>query len=190
MASLSNPPVLDGANPSRMAERVGENIHSVAALRASLEQSAGRHQLAIEALTRWLGRPRILYSVISAAVLWMLANALAPSLHFTQLDPPPFFWLQGFFCFAALTVSLLVLITQNRQERLAERHAHLDLQINMLAEQKGAKIIALLEELRCDLPMVRNRRDSEAEAMTAPTDPHEVFSALDESLEAAASAES
>jgi uncharacterized membrane protein len=163
---------------------VGENIHTVAALRASMEQSAGRHQLLIEAITRWLARPRVLYGGVSASALWMLYNSLAPRLNLTQLDAPPFFWMQGFFCFAALTVSLLVLITQNRQERLAERHAHLDLQINMLAEQKAAKIIALLEELRRDLPMVRNRHDPEAEAMIEPTDPQEVFSALDESLEA------
>jgi uncharacterized membrane protein len=167
----------------RWTERVGENAQTMAVLRADLEQSVGRHQRAIEALTGHIGRPGVLYGMIVCAWLWMLYNTLAPWLHLTQLDAPPFFWLQGAFCFVALTVTLLVLITQNRQEHRAERYAQLDLQINMLAEQKEAKIIALLEELRRDLPMVRNRRDSVAEAMIEPTNHQEVFLALEASME-------
>ena len=36
---------------------------------------------------------------------------------------------------------------------------------NLLAEQKIAKLIALMEELRRDIPTVKDRFDPEAEAM-------------------------
>ena len=53
----------------------------------------------------------------------------------------------------------------------------------MLAEQKIAKLIALVEELRRDLPNVHDRRDSLAEAMIRPVDPHAVASALETTFE-------
>ena len=83
----------------------------------------------------------------------------------------------------------VILITQNRQGKLAERREQLELQMSMLTEQRTAKIIDLLEELRRDLPSVQNRVDLEAEALTKTVDPHEVLAAfesrLEETLEAA-----
>jgi len=78
----------------------------------------------------------------------------------------------------ALLLAIVILATQRRQAELAEHHAHLDLQVNLLAEQKIAKAIALLEELRRDLPAVRDREDQEAKAMAEPADPHAVADAL------------
>ena len=46
----------------------------------------------------------------------------------------------------AFVISTTVLIRQNRMSRLADHHAHLDLQVNLLTEEKTSKIIALLEE--------------------------------------------
>jgi len=46
-----------------------------------------------------------------------------------------------------------VLIKQNRQEKLAEQRAQLSLQLNLA---KIAKLIALVEELRCDLPNIKS----------------------------------
>jgi hypothetical protein len=43
-------------------------------------------------------------------------------------------------------------------------------------------VIALLEELRCDLPSVQNRHDPQAEAMQEVIDPHAVLAALDDLL--------
>jgi uncharacterized membrane protein len=75
-----------------------------------------------------------------------------------------------------------VLIVQKRQEKLAEQRAQLSLQLNLLSEQKIAKLIALVEELRCDLPNVKNRHDPEAEVMKQPADPQVVLEALEKSL--------
>jgi uncharacterized membrane protein len=74
-----------------------------------------------------------------------------------------------------------VLITQNRWLRRSERRAQLDLHINLLAEEKIAKLVALLEELRRDLPTVPNRHDPEAAAMSQGTDARAVVEALERS---------
>lgn len=49
--------------------------------------------------------------------------------------------------------------------------------------QKSAKIIALLEELRRDNPMIGNRHDAEAEALSTPADPNSVLEAIKVSRE-------
>lgn len=79
-------------------------------------------------------------------------------------------------------MTIAVLIKQNWQEKLAEQRAQLSLQLNLLSEQKIAKLITLVEELRCDLPDVQNRHDPEAEGMQQAVDPRMVVNALEERL--------
>jgi uncharacterized membrane protein len=95
-------------------------------------------------------------------------------------DPPPFSILQGLLTLVALITTTIVLIAQNRQTKLEQQHAHLDLQVNLLTEQKVTKLIHLMEELRRDLPMVRDRHDPQAAAMQRPADTAEVLSAIKE----------
>ena len=57
---------------------------------------------------------------------------------------------------------------------------HLELQVNLLTEQKTTKIIRLLEELRHDLPMVKDRHDPEAAALQKPMDADGVLAALEQ----------
>ena len=45
----------------------------------------------------------------------------------------------------ALLLTIAVLIRQNRMAQIAEHRSHLDLQINLLTEQKVTKILELVE---------------------------------------------
>ena len=83
----------------------------------------------------------------------------------------------------ALLMTSIILITQNRRSAEAEQRAQLDLQVNILAEQKVAKLIVLLEELRRDIPTVHDRVDAVAEAMERPMDARAVLTALQGTLE-------
>ncbi|MDP9151848.1 MAG: DUF1003 domain-containing protein [Myxococcota bacterium] len=164
-------------------EHVAQNLETVLALRAKEEERVGRHQRLIERLTQSLGRPRTLYLILTLTVGWVAFNAAAPALHWPNPDPPPCYWLQGLVGLSALLMTSMVLTTQNRQGRHAEQRAHLDLQVNLLAEQKVTKLISLMEELRRDLPNVQNRKDSTAEAMEHAVDPKAVMSALEETFD-------
>lgn len=156
-----------------------ENVEAIAALYEKAEKRAGRHQYLLERLRRALGRPWTLYILILLSMGWIAGNALAPLLGIREVDPPPFAWLQGVIGFLALLFGVLILITQNHQGKLDDQRAHIDLQVNLLAEKKIAKLIDLLEELRRDLPMVKTRHDAEAEAMKQPTDPVVVAKAVE-----------
>ena len=156
-----------------------QDVESVASIRARAEQRLDRHQRMMEVLTAALGRPRTVYVTLSFVVGWVAFNLVMPKLFgWQRIDPPPFFWLQGMVALSALLMTTLVLITANRQTRDAEERSHLDLQVNLLAEHKVAKLIALVEELRRDLPMVRDRIDREADAMQEAVDPNAMIEAL------------
>jgi uncharacterized membrane protein len=164
-------------------EHSNENVEALASLRARADRNVSRHQRRIERLTAEIGRPWSLYVIVTFVGSWVGLSALLTRLWGRSFDPPPFAWLQGLVAVAALLMSTMILITQNRQTTHAEQRAQLDLQVNLLAEQKVAKLVALLEELRRDMPSVRDRVDQVAEGMKEPVDPHAVLSALEQTLE-------
>jgi uncharacterized membrane protein len=84
-----------------------------------------------------------------------------------------------------LFISTAILIRQNRQEQVADRQSHLMLQLDLVTEQKITKIISLLEELRSDLPNVRDRVDLEAETMKQSIDPEIVINIIQDNLQPA-----
>jgi uncharacterized membrane protein len=129
-------------------------------------------------VTERLGQPLTFYLIVAFVALWVGFNLNARHLGARSFDPPPFVWLQGVVGLGALLMTIVILISQSRRSSEAEQRAQLDLQVNLLAEQKVAKLIALLEELRRDIPIVRNRVDQVAEAMEEPVDAQAVLSAL------------
>jgi uncharacterized membrane protein len=86
-------------------------------------------------------------------------------------------------------MTTIVLITQNRQNKATEQRRQLDLQVNLLVEQKVSKVISLIEELRRDSDRVKDRHDPEAEALQSSVDPHEVLASLNHMLKEASKKE-
>jgi uncharacterized membrane protein len=162
---------------------VSQTVETIAKLHARSEETVTRHQRSVETLTLHFGKPQTLYFIAVAVVLWIALNLTLAVVGISPPDPPPFNWLQAATSLGALLMATTVLATQNRQQRNADERARLDLQVNLLAEQKVAKLISLVEELRRDLPNVKDRADPLAEAMTQAVDPHAVVTALQESLE-------
>jgi uncharacterized membrane protein len=103
---------------------------------------------------------------------------MAPAGGLPRFEPPPFPWLNGILTLTALLTTTIVLISQGRQSAIAEQRAHLDLQINLLTEQKVTKLIHLMEELRADLPGVGTRHDPHVSRLKKPADPAPLASAL------------
>ncbi len=159
---------------------ITQNIESIAAFYKREHKKVSFLQRIVEAISNVVGRPIFLICIVSLVTLWILGNVIAGQLHRVELDPPPFFWLQGMVSLLTMLTTTVVLIRQERLARLEERREQLDLQVNLLTEQKTTKLITLFEELRRDMPMVKNRRDPESEAMQQPTDPHRVLAEMDE----------
>ncbi|HEY6452711.1 MAG TPA: DUF1003 domain-containing protein [Steroidobacteraceae bacterium] len=160
-------------------EHITQNIESIDAFHRQQEFKLSDSQRRLESIARWIGRPLYLLCAVGVSAAWLLYNALAPRLRLVQFDPPPFLWLQGLVSLGAFFTTTVVLITQNRQARFAEQRLNLDLQLNLLTEQKTSKLIHLIEELRHDLPIVHDRDDAVATALQTPTDAAQVLQALE-----------
>jgi uncharacterized membrane protein len=183
----SVPPVSPSVTQDKSSQSglgpISQNIESILAFYTREEQKISRSQRQLENISGFVGRPLYLGSILIFVALWMLANVFARPLGWVEFDPPPFIWLQGIVGLGALLTMTVVLIKQNRLAKIEEQRAHLDLQLNLLTEQKTTKLIDLIEELRHDLPNVKNRHDPEAAAFQQPTDPQVVLAELDERRE-------
>jgi uncharacterized membrane protein len=167
------------ADPS-LSDHISQNIESILALHRRELETLTPSQRRLERISRLIGRPLYLIGLAAFVAVWIAFNWGAPLLDLTPFDPPPFAWLDGLLTFIALITTTIVLIAQNRQENLEQQRAHLDLQVNLLTEQKVTKLIHLLEELRRDLPMVKDRHDPQVAAMQQGADTDQVASALKE----------
>ena len=159
--------------------QIDDTIESVAELERKALAGASLQQRAIERFTLAVGRPRTVWIILAIVAAWVALNVWLAATRHPQLDPAPYFWLDGVLALAALLMTILILTTENRMSEIEEQRSRLHLQISILAERKAAKIIQLLEELRYDLPTVANREDREAEEMTLPTNPHELAEQLE-----------
>lgn len=168
------------AETDSLSDHIEQNIESVVALQRRDWEQTSVSQRRVERVGRFVGRPAYLVGVLCAAALWMAVNLAMPRLGHPPIDPFPFEMLQGVLSLGALATTTIVLIAQNRQTKLEQQHTHLGLQVNLLTEQKVTKLIHLIEELRHDLPMVKDRLDPQAEALQERADAHHVVSAIEE----------
>jgi uncharacterized membrane protein len=119
-------------------------------------------QRLVEAVGRVIGRPVFLGVLVLIVALCVFLNETLPRWGLRSFDPYPYGLLDGVLTVGALLTTTVVLIAQSRQTRLEQQHTQIALQVNLLTEQKVSKIIALLDELRNDLPMTKDRFDPQA----------------------------
>ena len=135
-------------------------------------------QQRIERISAFFGSPAYFAFAVLFILAWIAINTWGAQAGWHPNDAPPFFWLQGLVCFNALLLTVAVLIRQNRMAQVAEHRSHLDLQINLLSEQKVTKILQIVDELQRELSALRKRPDSQVAEMTKPADAHALMHAI------------
>lgn len=170
MPDISDTPILPA--------HIEDTVQAIARLHAEHYEQATPLQKLVDRLTARAGRPEFVAVVTVAVIGWMVLNSTLMILGRHPWDEPPFFWMQGMVGLSALYMTLLILATQRREDQLASHREQLTLELGILSEQKSAKMIALLEELRRDQPDVPDRIDREAVAMSEPADPQAVLDAI------------
>ena len=135
------PRATDGNSP--------ETRRSILAI-CELEQQALRRrtkaELVSDAIVFHAGR----IGVIGAHIVWFFGWIVWNSGKIRGLevfDPFPFSALTTIVSLEAIFLTLMVIMSQNRSSRQAEERAHLDLQINLLAEREATKVLSLLKAL-------------------------------------------
>jgi uncharacterized membrane protein len=171
-----------------LPDPISKNIETITSLHNREAEGIPSHHRWLEAIASFFGKAEFLYCLLASLLVWITGSWLhhAGTL---PLNFPSFSGSNQGLDAAALLISTGVLVRQSRQEDFAEQRTQLMLQLNLLSEQKIAKIIALLEELRADLPEISQRHDPEAQIMQKPADPVEVLDALQDNLKRELSAD-
>jgi uncharacterized membrane protein len=111
---------------------------------------------------------------------WMLWNSgRVPGVH--PFDPFPYMGLTTIVSLEAIFLSLFILVSQNRATRRADERAHLDLQINLMAERETTKMLRLLQAL-CAHHGLAEAADSEVDEMLRQTEPASIARELEKYL--------
>jgi len=169
------------ADTSVSSPHVAETVASISGLRQQHEERGVKDQKGLRCLVAVVTRPGVLTLFVSLAMSWALINGIGEALGHNVVDPAPFFWLDTALAVMSISLTITILSVQRRDDELSALREQLYLELALLGEQKSAKIIQLLEELRSDLPFVPDRHDEEASYMARPSDPTEVMDAIEQS---------
>ncbi len=161
-------------------DQIGLNVAAVQKFYARESDKLSQSQRLLERLSELAGQPLFFVFILLFVGTWAGLNMLCHALGWVEFDPAPFFWLQGFVGLFAWLTATGVLSRQNRLAKLAEQRSNLDLKVILLTEQKVAKLIDLIEELRRDLPNVKDRHDPSVESLQQAMNPSKVLEALDD----------
>ena len=157
---------------------IESTIQAIAQLHSEHYQKSVPLQRIVDRMTSAIGRPGFIAGLTVAMLVWCVGNLISLWAGHRPWDEPPFFWMQGGVGLGALYVTILILTSNRHADQLAGYREQLTLELAILAEQKSAKIIELLEEMRRDDPSLHNRHDPEALALSVPADPQHVLDAI------------
>ncbi len=154
---------------SRNSPLVERNILAVSELeRQALENRTPAEKFS-DGVVSQAGRLR---SVVAHALffgLWVTWNLKITPLY-PKFDPFPSPALITVVSLEAIFLALFILLSENRSSRRAEERAHLDLQINLLAEHESTKTLELLQAL-CAFHGLRQAQDPEVVELLQRTEP-------------------
>jgi uncharacterized membrane protein len=127
---------------------------------------------ALEKATTWLGTMGFLVLNAIVFLVWVLWNYdFIPGL--TPFDPFPFGLLTMIVSLEAIFLSIAVLITQNKESKIADLREETDFEINVRAENEITKILNMIDEIHTHMGIPK-KADAELEAMKKRTNIEEI----------------
>ncbi len=134
--------------------------------RTQLKNATRWPDRAADLLTSWFGTVAFLLLNTLFFVIWILWNT--GYLGFIPFDPFPFNLITTIVSLEAIFLSVIVLITQNRQNKIADLRQKMDFEIDVRAENEITKILQLLAELHAHAGLAK--KDKELAEMIKKTD--------------------
>ena len=170
---------MDSSSKSGHAQ-AQRNIESIMKLERDAIHSRTHAEHIADKITTFAGStPFLLFHLIWFGA-WVIMNVgLIPGLH--PFDPFPFSFLTLVVSLEAIFLTLLVLMSQNRMIKEADKRTHLDLQLTMLIEQESTALLKLVRGIGSHLGLEVDTDQSEHE-LAEETDVHRLAKKLDEHL--------
>jgi uncharacterized membrane protein len=162
-----------GAEHAGIVER---NIRELYEHREDHRRSLTSYERAANRIAMYCGSAQ--FVIVNAAffVLWIVLNV--GWLGIKPFDPYPFGLLTTMVSLEAIFLSLFVLLSQNRMQKLSDRQSELDLQVNLLTEHELTDVLrtvdAIAAKLRVKLP-----DDPDKQEMSSTTDANQMLAEIE-----------
>jgi uncharacterized membrane protein len=118
-----------------------QNVETIAKMESSTHTQSTFGEALADGFARIVGSWTFIVVQAILLALWIVLNVIAWMKHW---DPYPFILLNLGLSFQAAFAAPIIMMSQNRQGRLADRRNQLDLQINLLAEQENTEMLRML----------------------------------------------
>ena len=166
-----------------MSTHMERNVRAIAQLeRQAMAERTAADRLS-DAIAKAAGSSGFVLAHVILFTVWITLNVgLVPAVPI--FDPYPFSFLTLVVSLEAIFLSIFVLMSQNRAAWLADRRAHLDLQIDLLAERELTAMLHMLRALCAKEKVVLDDVGTDVKDLLEETDITEVASNLDEKLPA------
>jgi len=161
-------------------ELVQRNIDTVAEIENAAHDSRTRSDHIADAISAFCGSMAFVWVHCIWFGVWLLVNGTPLFPKSMRFDAPPFGVLTLVVSLEAIFLSTFILISQNRQQRLADKRNLLDLQINLLAEQESSQLMVMMEKVMSKLGIAI---EDGSEVLMEPTDPQKLADKLEEIVE-------
>ncbi len=157
-------------NVKPIHQEIESNISKIVEIENAQKLQMSTGEKVSEAIARFCGSMIFVYVHIVWFGGWIVVNS---GLNGMQFDPFPYTFLTLVVSLEAIFLSTFILISQNHETQLTERRNHLDLQVNMLAEQENTKMLQLLQRIADKLEV--KYKDPQLAALVEEMEPAELL---------------
>jgi uncharacterized membrane protein len=160
-----------------------QNVRTIACLEETAMAERSTADRVSDFLTRVAGSATCVALHALGFTVWIVVNVgLVPGV--APFDPYPFSFLTLVVSLEAIFLAVFVLMSQNRAARLADRRAHLDLQIDLLAERELTAALHMLRALCLKQQVALDRVGTDVNDLLEETNVEALASDLDKKLPA------
>ncbi len=164
-----------------LADPAADNIRAIVDLERRAVRDTTLSDRISHRISQFAGSLTFVACHVAAFLAWASWNAFAP-VHL-RFDPYP--WGLLTFCVSAESVMIatFVLITQNRMSRQSDQREHLDLQVDLLAEQEMTLMLRMLRRISDRLGIPPDNEDAQrAEKLTQETNVYQLVEQIKREL--------
>jgi uncharacterized membrane protein len=178
-ASRPSDPSRAAACASPAAAAVDENVAAIQLWEKNLQDERTRAERLGDWITATFASGPVLLVHVLWFALWAILNAgLIPGLK--PFDAFPFPLLTMAVSLEAIFLTLFVLASQNSLSRQADKRAHLDLQVDLLAEREMTAVLQLLHDIADHLNVESTHTPEQIRDLLKKTDVQDLTQRLDE----------
>jgi uncharacterized membrane protein len=171
------------SRPHADEDPASSNIEVVAELERDSQRRRSRFDCVIDAVRAWAANPMFILLHVVVIGVWIGVNVRGGGF-----DPYPFGFLNMSLAMEAIFLSSFVLMAQDRMTRDADRRDHLNLQVDLLAEQELTAILNVVVAIANRAGIDVEAQIPEIDRLRARTDVHKLATSLERQLDAQADA--